>query len=680
MSDKYVKKESFCRVSKDRNGKPLLWLNRLFDIEDNELKEISFDEDSPYMYENRRTFCVNRNDIDVEEGSFGVWQWTARTNVYDNDKDYTSGNPSATNVIEVVIVGGASTIKELIKRMRVGISKQPVCSQVLFCFKANSGKIEGVLCQDDQIIKSNGKTRFHNTVNNLPLYPIDDNDILYLPNDTHSGCNTITEKRFYRKLTLPDYKELVRVKEEPFEIIRDIIIRRTSITSALVKTLKITRDDRKNLHEILNKLPSDDLISEITSECRCSEDEAKRNLDIFLSKVAGYISIDNYDNEVFVSILEEHPELMEKYESIVSERWKEEHKDITSKIEEKRAELKSLANEINLHEEKLSKIEHAVADQERLLTNVSEKVKERIDEARKDAASFVSEMLLISAIKGSENYSIAQTPILLKGSKIDTEERNNDYKDAIMSLATDLKNVGIARDYSRAFAAFLYSAYINHVPVLLAGPNARDISDAFSAALFGKTAGVIDCSGPYRTEVINEITESDDEIFTIKNALRNEWITHVPELLSLESKYFFIAHPFAEDLLIEPKTLFTYTMPILTELIVTAKPKGQLVGAVRASDFEEYQKKDIEAQKDLERVLKSLGTGTLVRSQLQSVLADFHSIHSEEKDLDCLFAVFPYAFISGLPLRQAFEMLTGKMGISKDISEELKSFIGISDE
>ena len=169
------------------------------------------------------------------------------------------------------------------------------------------------------------------------------------------------------------------------------------------------------------------------------------------------------------------------------------------------------------------------------------------------------------------------------------------------------------------------------------------------------------------------------------NAFRNDWIAHIPELLS-SKKYFFIAHPFAEDLLIEPKALFAYAMPVLTELIVDAKPR-KFDGAVRTPDFEEYPNETVETQRDLdktqrdlEKTLKSLGFGALVRSQLQAVFSDFHKMYPENADSDCLFAVFPYAFISGMPQGETLDKLAGKMRISKDLLEELKFFIGVSDE
>ena len=55
------------------------------------------------------------------------------------------------------------------------------------------------------------------------------------------------------------------------------------------------------------------------------------------------------------------------------------------------------------------------------------------------------------------------------------------------------------------------------------------------------------------------------DIFTVKHAFRSEWITHIPDFQKIGG-YHFIVHPFAEDLMIEPRNLFSYTLPVFTEL------------------------------------------------------------------------------------------------------------------
>ena len=82
-----------------------------------------------------------------------------------------------------------------------------------------------------------------------------------------------------------------------------------------------------------------------------------------------------------------------------------------------------------------------------------------------------------------------------------------------------------------------------------------------------------------------------------------------------------------------------------------------------------------------EKLLKSLGCGMLVRSRIQKVLTDFHELMgSESGDLDCLYTVFPYAFVT-YPLRaELIELISSEMKINGGLISDLKDFMGVSNE
>lgn len=198
------------------------------------------------------------------------------------------------------------------------------------------------------------------------------------------------------------------------------------------------------------------------------------------------------------------------------------------------------------------------------------------------------------------------------------------WLEALDSLSGELNQAGVARKYAQNFAAFLYSAYINRVSIIMAGANGEDIADAFSVSLSGKTAGVADCSVSYFPDFEREITLCNNDVFIVKHAFRSEWITHIPDFQKIG--WHFIVHPFAEDLVIEPKSLFTYYAGL----------------------------------------------------RVKAVLDDFHTLAgSEDRDSDCLFALFPYAFLTD----SNRDSLPGKFsGISGGLREELSAFMGENDE
>ena len=120
-------------------------------------------------------------------------------------------------------------------------------------------------------------------------------------------------------------------------------------------------------------------------------------------------------------------------------------------------------------------------------------------------------------------------------------------------------------------------------------------------------------------------------------------------------------------------------MPVFTELLVDAVPSGHYVGAKMSHDYKEYQSK--KAKPLYEKLLKSLGCGMLVRSRIQKVLTDFHELMgSESADLDCLYSVFPYAFVTYPSRTEMIELISSEMKISGGLVSDLKNFMGVGNE
>ena len=46
----------------------------------------------------------------------------------------------------------------------------------------------------------------------------------------------------------------------------------------------------------------------------------------------------------------------------------------------------------------------------------------------------------------------------------------------------------------------------------------------------------------------------------------------MPELINIDDKFIFAIYTFAEDLKIEPRSLYNYFLPVLTELIIDKRP------------------------------------------------------------------------------------------------------------
>ena len=663
---------SLCRVSR-RPDYPEPWLIRLADVEDDTLKVFQQDREQPKLFDNRdRLFWRNGPD---NNGAFGIWEWSAVPNldVSSRQKDHIKTKyVKDMQAVEVIEILSAPTIGSLLDTIvNEGLIIVPVSNSMLLCPRANSNKYEGVLCTRREFSLEDGHFRLEDSVFSLPLYSFTSEDTISLDG-----------KVFYKKLDCGEPVRKILVKE-PLEIVRNIILRRTSWSA--VKTQGITKSTWRIICGLIAGLPADSVYEEVASVCQCSEERAKIYIDRFLSQAEKYIGHEDYDSSVMAAVIENNSGLRAKIEGIVSERWHEEHKEaiikaekeieaLTSEIKTKTDELNARKSELSSAEAMLEDIKERIQAQEQLAEDISVKVKSRISEARKDAADFIAEMAFTA-------QPTPQTPAFYSAGRdyvSDDADCNDSWKGAVETLSLELREAGVAEQYTLGFSAFLYSAYINHFPTLLAGPNGESISDAFSVSLFGKTAGVADCSVPYSPGV--EI--GTDDVFMVKHVFRNEWIAHIAELQKFKG-YHFIIHPFTEDLFIEPKSLFSYALPVFTELIVDSLPAGNYIGAKRSQNYEEYKPQKPEAKYD--KLLKSLGFTSYARNRLQAVITDFHALMAsvnapENTDFDCLFAVFPYALITCRDKSALPGKISGSMRITSGLNRELSAFMGIDDE
>ena len=74
---------------------------------------------------------------------------------------------------------------------------------------------------------------------------------------------------------------------------------------------------------------------------------------------------------------------------------------------------------------------------------------------------------------------------------LDELEAHHSWADVINTAVFELAEAGVAEQYRSGLAAFLCAAYIEKQPLLLVGPNAIDIAQAFCAAVTAHKHGTL---------------------------------------------------------------------------------------------------------------------------------------------------------------------------------------------
>lgn len=677
---------SLCGVISDYNGQK--WLVRYADLSDNGHYYIFHrNEDLPPYFTNReRIFYKNGPSKD---GFYGIWTWSAAPNENDPSKDYIlSQYNTEIEAIELVTIAQTTSIDELVNLLKEGINYQPHSRRVMFSIYTSKGQYAGILCTAKELNTVNEKTKISEDCIVVPVYEFASDDIIHLDNGL----------LFYRNAFAGLPKKLYHLKS-PLDIVKDVVL--SSISWTAYKSREVTRAQYKTFKDFIDAIPVDDIICKIRVACRCSNPAAKELLAEFLNIVWKYVDGDSIEDEIIRSAISANTELQEKAKELIRQDWEAENRCLITEARQKinllRAELKSATVNLGEAQEAFKntkaedkRLSGIIDEKKKLAEDVEKAIAERIQKARENAADFIADMAFVSgqqmqAVEAVTYRSVdarfesdtATYCIYPEFENLDDLEVHRSWGDVINTAVFELAEAGVAEQYRSSLAAFLCAAYIEKQPILLIGPNAIDIAQAFSAAITAHKHGVLCCEGDYARQAIEKIGADGEEIVIINNLLTGGWMNRLPEILSKKDIFYVATHPYAEDIQVEPKSLYGFMLPLFTEIMVDKKATGKYYGGYFSNDFKPYfakkgMRKEIVA-------LSKFALSPLVRSQINSLLATMHDIYpTATADDDFLFFIFPIAYASMLINELAEEIADPEKGIaiSANLKRDLQYVLG----
>ena len=433
----------------------------------------------------------------------------------------------------------------------------------------------------------------------VPVYEFTSGDILRLDN----GLS------FYRNAFAGLPSKLYQLKS-PLEIVKNIVF--SSISWTAYKTRELTRAEYRTFKDFLGGIPVDDITCKIETVCHCSNSAAKELLNEFLNIVWKFVDGDSLEDEIILSAISASTELQERTKALIRTDWEAENKSLLAEAQKKLdslddqlksataslTEAREAFNQTKSEEERLAGI---IAEKEKLADDVEAAVAEKIQKARENAADFIANMAFVggqpiqvavaeapAAVEVSSKPDFAPYHTFSAFEDLNDLEAHHSWADVINTAAFELGEAGVAEKYRSSLAAFLCAAYIEKQPILLVGPNAIDIVQAFSAAVTGHKYGMLCCEGSYSNQVIAEIGADGEDIVIINNLLASGWMNRLPEILSQRDIFYVATHPYAEDVQVEPKSLYGFMLPLFTEFFVDKKASGKYYGGYFAEDFKTY--------------------------------------------------------------------------------------------
>lgn len=645
-SEEYI---SLCEVKLDFKNEEKI-LIRYADInKEGQFELFQRNKELPPYFKNRDK--IYSKNIPIEIGGFGVWNWSAVLNKNDTSKDFVKSDFNSDIIpIEVVIVPDCSSEDHLTNSLREGYQTELKSQRVMFAAKKPQGGLVGILCNRGKFISSNGKITFSDDVTMVPVYEFSADELIQTKNKATT---------FYRSVFAGIPTRLCMVKSE-MEIVKNIVLASISFQK------RGTRAERQLIKEHISALSTDDITDKICKSCYCTHSMAEQLLNQFIEKASDYLDGKSLDDDVIVSAISSSELLMSRAKKLVHADWEKENHEWMIEAQEK---LDSLNDQLRVasgeladaqkalqttktEEERLTKV---IQDKKQLADDVEIEVAKKIQQSKTSAAEFIASMAFTSALSAqvtrvappekaedthlpNSNYVVIENIV-----NPDNLEQHNTWSQVIETAAIELLEAGVAENHAPGLASYLCAAYIEKQPLLLVGPNAREIIKAFSTSLFGHKRGVLYCEGQYSNTGIRAILNSGETLVEIVNLLSSGWINKLPEILSLNDILFIATHPYAEDIQVEPKSLFSFMLPIFTEFFVDKKPSGEYTGGYFAENFEAYQ-----PPKNTHNEIQSLSHLTinpLIRGKIKQILAVMHHINPETThDDDFLFSILPLAY------------------------------------
>ncbi len=710
-------------------------LRRVYDLEDGVIQD-ELNPEAP----DRPTLWDNENDL--AEGYVGVWGWVTQPNFNPAKPDFvrTTCYPRL-SPIEVCFVPGCRNMDELAQALKDGVSFTPSNGRVLFTCRSVEVEYTALFCREKELLIRENSVKIRPEVCLLPVYRFHGRDLVsiggrYFHRSIFLG---IQESMYHLKDPLQVVRERVIARCSWTAMKNCGLLRRDTqafreflltipdgdlyqdIAATCFCTLKEAEQYTKDfVAQVDRYLGSEDLEAEILSAAlERNQALMERCIDLGAERWKEQNSALVKDSERKSAAAVQEARTRQK-----------ELEDLTRRRDETRATLNELTDQLSEKEKMVSQVEEKVArriakaredaasfiaemafvqpaSQSSALPAQTQPVYARGKEGPVDVRVLqlpqMSQPQAVQPLRREEPVEVRivqvpETPVstpvaaalpapvpgspswLQPGEALPQRDRKDvrSTKSLMVVLRGELIEAGVAENSAAGLACWLYAAFINRIPLLLAGPNGRDIADAFCSALFGTMAPVFTCQGEYAPEAFQTVADSRSPVVAVEDPFHHSWVNHLPELFS-QDRFFLALHPFSEDLMVEPRSLYNYMQPVLTELVVENRATRRFSGGQITGAFRHLTPGPAEGASAI--TAPAIGQTALARTRLQNIMTDLHRLLADKSlNADYLYGVFPCAYAIGRGSALVERLSRPRdCPVSKDTLDLFRSFLAMDE-
>lgn len=682
-SGPYYEAVSLCYFNGNDSG--WSW-TRVADIENGELTTFLYNPDEPYFYENRN-FLIDKTGKVHTKGDLAVFAWSDSPNASGSDKPFNDATELKDFPIHVFKLSAKNTL-QVIDNLRNGVSCGNASHNVMYIFCESDEGFQGVLCPAQSMEERNQQYFLKDSVSKLPYYLLKSSDILSIYELKNLFGN---EKCVFLKALVPGTPISYLPTRETSAIVKDVILKNRfltwnsfrNFTSNAEGSHKYTQKELRVFKECLAQVQCKTVQEELAAELGCTVSEATTYIENFIENANSYLEGDEVDTQLLSRLVMANDELREKYTALVEEKWKtdaaekiniaaQKVEELEAQCKEKANTLKSLNSDIEDRRDKLQELQNEVAQNKILARESYSMVQEKIATAKHDVSSFLADMACYfpnSTVIANSSASTSGDYVNGAALESDKVETFDSWESLVDELRSNLGCVGVAQEYERSLAAFLYATHHVRMPLLLAGYIGEEIGQALSVSVFGKYADILTCSGNGNLSMIHDAF-SGEGILLIRNPFCGDWLNALLQETKASHKHIIFCHPYTEDLTIEPQSLFNYMLPVFTDQITDSAPNMEdMIGArlkQGEDDFEPAFGRIVS-----NNVFSELGISKILQNKMQSLFASTQSITKVKEDsliYRCILTSYAASAEKGEQLCRAIKGRT-------DLSQDIKKFI-----
>ena len=334
------------------------------------------------------------------------------------------------------------------------------------------------------------------------------------------------------------------------------------------------RELRKLIRSTLESMPDVSLCDKIKEIYACDDLDATYYFEEFKKDTFDFLEGTTWSDQFFRRLADVNPDIQERLKQTVQNEWEQENASLKREILNNELLRNNLSKQLSELQTNIKEKQQVLTETVSLLNNkqeeldsFSEKLKSRIDESRKDVASFLSEYTFLSSIIGTQTGRLQMPAVRISGGTQISKEsvRQKDDDELLEVVEKNLNAIGFTQ-WKEELARYVLGAYKARIPLIIAGPLCVDFLNAFSAAFTNRSAHIVEAAE--HSELSQFPCLDEKGVVGLFNVIGTSLFGPFCRRAGSRAAYACLLADTTEELAIEPRGIYNYALPLFTEFFV----------------------------------------------------------------------------------------------------------------